>query len=704
MANSVQDAVVPPEKSIAGNDSAAPTSDFMIHLFAVLLIVGLGTLVYSHTLRYPFAFDDVPNITDNSHIRMEQFSVDGLRKAGFESPIKGRPLAYFTLAINYWWGGYDIVGYHVVNIAIHVINGLLVYVISLQLLQQYRRSDPRGSAWIDTSTLQVIALLSSLMYTVHPIQIQSVTYIIQRMNSLATLLYLASFALYIAGRNASSLSQRIVLWLAAAVSWGLSLWSKQITITLPFVIMLYEWMFFHKYTHRRLNRRILMIVGIIVAIMAIVVVIQFRAIGPVFSNYYGRDFTLGERLLTQPRVLIIYAGLTLFPLPSRFNLLHEISTSHSLFDPPTTLFAILVLAGYLYVAFALMKKNRLVSFLLFWPLINLAVESSFLPLEMIFEHRMYLPLLGVTLLLSMLLCWVFSKKWLVWRGVVAFTLIAALCSATYIRNMVWRNPIVLWTDIINKSPTSARAFVNRGGAYADAGDWPRAVADYNHAYALDPKYDKSLVVRGFALFREGKYKDAIAMYREATERTRGDKDVEGIAYRNMGTTYAALGDMDQAVKSYEAAIRAGDTLAFYDRANLYRRKGMEKEALRDYERFRQLDPKSPAAYNNLAALLANASTKELRDVPRAIELATKACELSEWKQWELIETLASVYAADGQFEQAARWQGEAVNVAPREQKLGLERRQQTYQSKAASMSPKRPDSSTKENEETSAKP
>lgn len=696
MANPVQDAVVTPEKAVIEKDSGTPSSDYMIHLFAVLLIVGLGTLVYSHTIRYPFAFDDVPNITDNSYIRMERLSVEGLRKAGFDSPIKGRPLAYFTLAINYWWGGYDVVGYHVVNIAIHVINGLLVYVISLQLLQQYRRSDPRGSAWIDSSTLQVIALLSSLMFTVHPIQIQSVTYIIQRMNSLATLLYLAAFTLYIAGRNSTSISKRAIFWVAATIAWGLSLWSKQITITLPFVIMLYEWMFFHKYTHRRPIRRDLIIIGIIVAVVAVVVAIQFKAIGPVFSNYYGRDFTLGERLLTQPRVLIIYAGLTLFPLPSRFNLLHEISTSHSLIDPPTTLFAILVLAGYLFIAFSLMKKNRLVSFLLFWPLINLAVESSFLPLEMIFEHRMYLPLMGVTLLLSMLLCWVFSKKWSVWRGVVAFTIIAALCSATYIRNMVWRNPIVLWTDIINKSPSSARAFVNRGGAYADAGDWPRAVADYNHAYALDPKYDKSLIVRGFALVREGKYKDALAMYREATERTRGDKDVEGIAYRNMGTTYAVLGDMDQAVKSYEAAIKAGDTLALYDRANLYRRKGMEKEALRDYERFRELDPKSPAAYNNLAALLATASTKELRDIPRAIELATKACELSEWKQWEMIETLANIYAADGQFEQAAHWQGEAVNVAPREQKLGLERRQQTYQAKAASISAKPTNDSAKE--------
>jgi len=688
MTNSAQELASKPDSPINENASTPPSSDFMIHLFAILLIVGLGTLVYSHTLRYPFAFDDVPNITDNSQIRMEQFSIDGLRKAGFDSPIKGRPLAYFTLAINYWWGGYDIVGYHVLNIAIHVINGLLVYVISLQLLEQYRRSDPRGSAWIDSSTLQMIALLSSLMYTVHPIQIQSVTYIIQRMNSLATLLYLAAFALYIAGRNSHSISKKIVLWLVAALSWGLSLSSKQITITLPFVIMLYEWLFFHKFTHRRPIRRDAVIIGVIVAVVAAVVVIQFEAIGPVFSNYYGRDFTLGERLLTQPRVLIIYAGLTLFPLPSRFNLLHEISTSHSLIDPPTTLFAILVLAGYVLIALSLMKRNRLVSFLLFWPLINLAVESSFLPLEMIFEHRMYLPLLGVTLLFSMLLCWVFSKKWLVWRGVVAFSLIAGLCSATYIRNMVWRNPIVLWTDIINKSPSSARAFVNRGGAYADAGDWPRAVADYNHAYALDPKYDKSLVVRGFALSREGKYKDALAMYREATERTR-DKDVEGIAFRNMGTTYAVLGDMDQAVKSYESAIKAGDTLALYDRANLYRRKGNEVDALRDYERFRQLDPKSPAAYNNLANLLATASTKELRDLPRAIALATKACELSDWKQWEMIETLASIYAADGQYQEAARWQGEAVQAAPREQKLGLERRQQTYQAKAASVEPKK---------------
>ena len=670
-----------------GPKTPAPTSDFMLHLFAVLLIVGLGTLVYSHTLRYPFAFDDIPNITDNSHIRLERLSFDGLRKAGIESPIKGRPLAYVTIALNYWWGGYDIVGYHVVNIAIHVINGLLVYAISLGLLRQFRKSDPRGSAWLDPGMQQTVALIASLIFTVHPIQIQSVTYIIQRMNSLATMLYLSAFALYIAGRNATSQPKRWLLWILCAVSWGLSLWSKQITITLPFVIMLYEWLFFHKFSQRRRGRRDLIIIGGIIAVVAGFVLIQFTAIGPVFSNYYGRDFTLGERLLTQPRVLLIYAGLTFFPLPSRFNLLHEITTSHSLFDPITTLFAIIVLATYVGIAVVIARKNRLVSFLLFWPLINLAVESSFLPLEMIFEHRMYLPLLGVSLLLSMLLCWVFSKKWMVWRAVVAFALIVGLCSATYVRNMVWRNPIVLWTDIINKSPTSARAFVNRGGAYADAGDWPRAVADYNHAYALDPHYDKSLVVRGFALSREGKLQEALALYTEATKRTR-DEDVRGIAYRNLGTTWASLGNMPKAVESYEAAIKSGDTLALYDRANLYRRKGQEAEALRDYERFRELDPKSPQAYNNLAGLLAMTSQANLRDIPRAIQLATKACELTEWKDWEMIETLANIHAAAGDYQQAARWQGEAVKVAPREDKLGLQRRQQIYETKAAKQEPK----------------
>ena len=446
-----------------------PTSDYLIHLFAVLLIIGLGTFVYSHTLRYPFVFDDVPNIPGNSHIRMEHFSIKGLKDAGFDSPIKGRPLALHVVGTQLLVGGYDVVGYHVVNIAIHIANGLLVYLISLQLLRQFRKSDPRASAWIDPGTQQFVALLASLMFTVHPIQIQSVTYLIQRMNSLATMLYLAAFAFFLAGRNTTSMTKRWLLWFACAASWGLSLWSKQITITLPFVIILYEWMFFHKFTRRRPIRRDLIIIGGIIIVVSSVILIQFTAIGPVFSAYYGRDFTLGERLLTQPRVLIIYTGLTLFPLPSRFNLLHEISTSHSLFDPISTLFAIIVLFAYIAVAFIIAKLQ------------STGLLSPFLATDQS-GRRVFVPPSGDdfraphvsapdgggAFRLPVRLLVIF-KELARLRGVVAFRSSSGFSSATYVRNMVWRNPIVLWTDIIDKSPESCACLREPGSGVCGLG-------------------------------------------------------------------------------------------------------------------------------------------------------------------------------------------------------------------------------------------
>ncbi len=366
-------------------------------LIAFTAIVTTVLVCYSHTLQYPFIFDDLPNIEMNQNIRMETLSLDAIKRACFDAPVKGRPLAHLSFALNFWLGGLDVWGYHAVNIAIHILASMLVYLVSDVTLRLYRATEGIRVGWLDDDNRRLyISLLAAFLFALHPLQIQSVTYLVQRMNSMAAAFYLLALWLYIVGRLRPMGWKRWLFWLAALVSWGISLGSKQIGIVLPITVLLYEWFFFQNLSGRWI-RRGLLFTSIIGVIVLGVIIAQFRVIGPVFEQYSTRDFTLEERLLTQPRVLATYARLYLLPIPSQYNLLHDVQPSRSMFDPPTTFLAMVALIGYTGVAVAMAVRNRLLSFCLLWPLINLVVESSFLPLELIYEHRMYLPMFGLSL-------------------------------------------------------------------------------------------------------------------------------------------------------------------------------------------------------------------------------------------------------------------------------------------------------------------
>ncbi|MFM1551372.1 MAG: hypothetical protein ACKJSG_18365, partial [Lentisphaeria bacterium] len=348
----------------------------VMRVTAVILIAALTFAVYWHTLDAPFVFDDEGNIRDNPHVRVEHLSWAKLKATITKSVNSQRPLSNISFALNYWTSGgeYNLRHYRMVNIAIHALCGIMVYVLAMLTLALCRTDGKQR-----VGRRQVVgALIIAGLWVLHPLHSQSVIYIVQRMNSMAVMFAMVSINCYIIGRRTHR-TPRAWWFAGAGLAFFCGLASKEIAITVPLLVWLYEWYFF-----RSLSRDWLMTGLKYFAVPAIIILPLLLCVYTdgeplrVLAKYDDRDFTLLERLLTQHRVVWLYLSLLFLPLPSRFNLDYDFPVSLSLLSPPSTLIAIVATLGLFYAAFRLAPKHRILSFAILWFFINLALESSFI--------------------------------------------------------------------------------------------------------------------------------------------------------------------------------------------------------------------------------------------------------------------------------------------------------------------------------------
>ena len=389
------------------------------HLLAIGLIAGVAFLIYSNTFSVPFHFDDRPNITQNPNVQIKVLTWDRIGKLIYYTYKESiRVFSYFTLALNYYFGEFNVFGYHLVNLFIHVLAGIFLYGFLILTFGLPALKDRYGAVSYK------VALFTSLIFIAHPIQTQSVTYIVQRMTSLGAMFYLLTFVLYIKGRLMKG-QGRFLYFGGAGLSYLLGVFSKENVAILPFFIAVYEFYFFQNLDLSPRGKRILLIlVGGLLALGALgFLVWGKRYYDVIIEGYQTRDFSLTERVLTQFRVVLYYLTLLIYPHPSRLNLDYDFPISRTILDPPTTLIAIVVVLGLVGYSLWVAKKRPLLSFCILWYFGNLVIESSIFPLEMVFEHRLYLPSIGPFLLFGLLVVkgierwkerWV-AKKGFVWE-------------------------------------------------------------------------------------------------------------------------------------------------------------------------------------------------------------------------------------------------------------------------------------------------
>ncbi|MFC1516736.1 tetratricopeptide repeat protein [Thermodesulfobacteriota bacterium] len=615
----------------------------------LLLLIALGFGIYSNTLNAPFYFDDRTDITENLNIRITELRFNVLHNAAFNSPASARPIANISFALNYYFHGYDRLGYHLVNITIHVLSGFFLFLfikatIELPLLrEQYRHS-------------ATIAFAASLIWLVHPLHTQSVTYIVQRMNSMAAMFYILSLLLYVKGRlNAG---RRAWPWfVGGGLAWLISLGCKQISATLPLFVFLYEWYFLQNLDRDWVKHQAKYIFGIL--ILFCLVVLMYLWPDPIktltnITDFANREFSLAQRIFTQARVVIYYISLLFFPHPSRLNLDHDFPISYSFINPGTTLLSLFIIMSIGAVAIYFARKDLLISFCTLWFLGNLAIESSIIPLAIIFEHRTYLPYMFVSLSTVALMYRYIKPKWL---SISVFGVLLVTCSLwTYERNNVWLDSVILWADCVKKSPKKARPHNNLGFELYKQGRTEEAIEHYLQALRIKPDYGKAHNNLGLAFYEQGRTEEAIEHYLKVLQ-IRPDS---AEAINNLGVALKKQGRKEEAIKRYLEALQIEPDyekahnnlgLAFYEQ-------GRTEEAIDHFLQALRIKPDYQQAHNNLGlAFYKHGRTEE------AINHFLQALQIKP-DYVEAHYNLGNTLDRKGQTEEAIEHYLEALQIEP----------------------------------------
>lgn len=364
------------------------------HFLPVLLGLTL-VAVYWQGLAGGFFFDDEPNILRVEAIQLDSLSVESIRQAwnsGFAGPL-GRPISQVSFAFNYYFSGFSPFAFKLTNLALHGLNGILVYLIALRLFAATSPDLTKGEA-------RLRSYLAAAIWLLHPIQLTSVLYVVQRMTSLSASFLLLAFLLHVSSRQHERLALKhiYVLMFAWGVVWPLSLLSKESGALFPGFVAAYE-LIIRRAAYQKLDgfgRILLWCVGGGAA--AALVYLFTPAAQWLWAGYEFRSFSLVERLLTEGRVLCVYLGLIFMPRMGEFALYHDdIVISTSLINPWTTLPALAGLMGLVACAWWYRSKFPLLSFSIAWFMVAHSLESTALPLEIAHEHRNYVGLFGIIL-------------------------------------------------------------------------------------------------------------------------------------------------------------------------------------------------------------------------------------------------------------------------------------------------------------------
>jgi tetratricopeptide (TPR) repeat protein len=569
-----------------------------LRLLIVAAIVGLGFGLYANSLHAPFVFDDLQNIAQNPLIRVPGWDGAALWRAAFESPSP-RPVANLSFALSWVLGDGDPFAFHCFNVAIHILNALLVYALAMRVLPEAARVSGRE---LSGERRAAISATAGLLFVAHPVATQAVTYIVQRMTSLAVCFGLIAFLLFLRGRDAPAGRRRVACWFGAALAWGLSVGSKQIAAPLPLFALAYEWFFHQDLSREWLWRRRGWLLGVASVVLAGVLGVAF--FHDFALQYEHRPFSLVERQLTQFRVIWFYLGLILVPSPARLNLTHDFAISHSLVDPVTTLIALAGLVGLVGFAVIVARRERLLSFAIFWFLGTLAIESSIVALELVYEHRLYLPLVWLAILAADGI-FRLSPARLLPAIAVAGLVVGGMSLWTIERNEHWRDALTLWTDAVAKSPGDHRAHNNLGDAHMREGDLEAARAAFEHSVAIAPEYARARHNLAIALHESGEIEAALVRYREALDLEPANAGI----HRNLAAALEAAGEIDAALAAYERAIALSPHFAraHHDLGVLRVKTGDVDTGLARLERACELEPRNAQSHYVLGILLAERS-------------------------------------------------------------------------------------------------
>jgi len=467
----------------------------LIPRFLLFLALLATFLIYRPGLHGPFIFDDGINIVSNQHLKFDDFSKESIYDAAFSitNGLFRRPLSMLSFAVNFYLDRDKIepfpsaFSFKTTNLAIHLLNGIAIFILTrllVALFRERRRPDLPGAypEWL--------ALAVSAAWLLHPLNLTGLLYVVQRMTSLAALFTFIGLSLYVWGRARLCTGQRggmMAILAGLLVFTPLALLSKETGFLLPLFMLAVEVVLFRFETARPVARRLLIGFFVVCTALPALVIISHLALHPdwLLTGYARRDFTLPERLMTEARIVWFYLRLIVLPSTALMGVVHDdIAVSRQLFDPPTTLPAILGILALPVGAWLLRKRSPLVAFGVLFFLVGHSLESTFYPLELAHEHRNYLPMFGILLaFFHLLLEPLRAASARLPRRAAAILLIALFAACTFLRTSDWSNSYNLWSAEVEHHPASIRANTAMGDYYANALTFDPATKAANYQLA-----------------------------------------------------------------------------------------------------------------------------------------------------------------------------------------------------------------------------
>ncbi|TAN42250.1 MAG: tetratricopeptide repeat protein [Nitrospirae bacterium] len=590
---------------------------FWFHLFLIILI---SFCVYANSLGVPFQFDDIPNIVENVGLRGDGIftrpwsylggvKAVNLQGVGGEA-IKSRYLGYLSFALNYRIHGLDVSGYHIVNIAVHAANGVLVYLF-VRLI--YGTPVIRGQRATDDMGAAMTALFSGIIFAVHPVQTQAVTYIVQRFASLAVMFCLLSIVFYGAWRTrqeegrGGDIKGMLFYW-GSVIFSVCAMKTKEMVFTFPLLVCLYEYMFYRGAASKRLKWLVPILLTMLIIPLGLID--TAKPLGEIIGDTsqvtrVQSALSRADYLFTEFRVMATYLRLLFVPVGQNLDYDYPV---HKSFLNAEVILSFLMLAGLMAFALYLWKASgeegreglRIVSFGILWYVIAHLVESGMIPIvDVIYEHRLYYPSVGFVIGFVSLVFYISSPplrggdegagEWGPFRkAVMVFMvlLVATLGIASHMRNRVWQSDLSLWQDVVSKSPNKVRGHDFLGTAYYRREIYDRALISFDSALKLNPDFY--------------------------------------ISYNNRGLLFARTGGLTNAVSDFESALKLNPAFvpAYYNRAFVYSQLGNNNMAIADYTNAISLRPDFADAYNNRGNvyLLSGQYDKAVSDYTAAIDL------------------------------------------------------------------------------------
>ena len=371
------------------------------NLLAIGALLLLGAIIYSDTFHSSFHFDDTSSILENFSIR----NILNLKAIWNSWPT--RFITYVSLAFNYCLGRFNVLGYHIFNFLVHLSASIMVWWFTLLTF-----STPVMHEKKITKHARLIAFFASLVFLAHPIQTQAVTYVIQRAASLTTLFYLVCLCLYIKSRLLQWEEDNIIasrlFYCGSLIAAVMAMFTKEIAITLPFTVIFYEYCFLRRRKRFYWKSALPLLSTIFIIPLTMFLTKSADFIGMRRVQEHTSGISPWQYIFTQFSVIVTYIRLLLIPINQ--NLDYDYHIAKSLLEIPT-LASLILLVLILIIVIRIFPKYRLISFGIFWFFLTLLPESSVIPIgDVIFEHRLYLPMVGFSLFLASGIYYIFENK------------------------------------------------------------------------------------------------------------------------------------------------------------------------------------------------------------------------------------------------------------------------------------------------------